>query len=36
MSFVQELESKRFELLLILEKGELSIQFNEVYRLQKT
>jgi hypothetical protein len=36
MSFVQVLESKRFELSLILEKGELSVQFNEIYRLQRT
>jgi hypothetical protein len=32
---VQELKSKRYELSLIL-KEELPVQFNEVYRLQRT
>jgi hypothetical protein len=33
---VQEVESKRSELSLILEKEELPEQFNEIYRLQRT
>jgi hypothetical protein len=33
---VQELKSKRSELSLILEKEELPVQFNEIYRLQRT
>jgi hypothetical protein len=36
VSFVQEFESKRSELSLILEKEELPVQFNEIYRLQRT
>jgi hypothetical protein len=33
---VQVLESKRSKLSLNLEKGELLVQFNEIYILQRT
>jgi hypothetical protein len=33
---VQELKSKRSELSLVLEKEDLPVQSNEVYKLQRT
>jgi hypothetical protein len=30
------LRAKRYELSLILEKEELPVQFNKIYRLQRT
>jgi hypothetical protein len=36
MNFVQELESKKFKISLILDQRELPLQFKVIYRLQKT